>query len=123
MMREIVDHQYSSDFAPHIHSTLHAAKRRERFGNLLRWDSASLRNDERRHRVQDVMPSRGRQCKFSKHLSMMRDAKPHDFAIDDEVTRHPIIPSAEPVRFNPAESLFRRASQGRARIFRAPPDY
>src|SRR5258708_18323370 len=121
MMREIVDHQYSSDFAPHIHSTLHAAKRRERLGNLRGWDAASLRNDDRRHRIQDVMPARGGQRKFSKQLSMMRDHKPHDFAIDREVTGHPIVPSAQPVRFNRAKSLFRRASQAPTRIFRIVP--
>src|SRR5260370_18519840 len=98
MMREIVDHQYSSDLAPHIHSTLHAAKRRERLGNLRGRDAASLRNDERRHRVQDVMPARDRQRKFSKQLSMMPDAIPLDFTIDDEITLHPIVHSPETAR-------------------------
>jgi hypothetical protein len=50
-MREIVDHQYSPDFASHIHPALHTAKRRERLGDLLGWDAASLRNDECRHGV------------------------------------------------------------------------
>src|SRR5258708_26433145 len=108
MMRESVDHQYASDFAPHIHPTLHGAKRRERLGDLRGWDAASLRHDERRHGVQDVMPPRGRQRKFSKQLSMMRDAKPHDFAIDDEVAGHPIIPHLDTARFNPPDILFPR---------------
>jgi len=38
-------------FASHIHPALHTAKRRERLGDLLGWDAASLRNDECRHGV------------------------------------------------------------------------
>ena len=51
MMREIIHHQYSPDFTAHIHSTLHTAERRERFGNVPNWDSASLRNDNRSHGI------------------------------------------------------------------------
>src|SRR5260370_8377574 len=103
MMREIVDHQCSPDFASHIHPTLHTAKRRERLGDLLGWDAASLRDDERRHGVQDVMPSPRGQRKFSKRLPPMRHPKAHDFPIHPEPASHPIITALYSTPFTPTE--------------------
>src|SRR2546430_4074028 len=90
MMREIVDHQYSSDFAPQVHPTPHAAKGRERLGDCLGRDAATLSHDERCHGVQDVMPPRGGQRELPKQLSMMRDLKPHNLVINGAIARHPI---------------------------------
>src|SRR5436309_11800169 len=111
MMREIVDHQYSTDFVLHVHPTLNTAKGRERLGDCFGWDAAPLRHDERCHGVQDVMPPGGGQREFPKQHSMMRDLEPHGFAIDDEATRNPIITTIETVGFHRTESFFRRALQ------------
>src|SRR6266702_2009211 len=108
MVREIIDDQYSPDFALDVHSALDTAERRERCGNLIRGDSAPLGDDHRGHRVQNVMPSRRSQSEISEWLASVGDLEPHRSIFNGEIARHPVVFRAEPIRLDGAESLFHR---------------
>src|SRR5260370_27780790 len=105
MMREIIDYQYSSDFRLHIHSALHAAERRERFGYRIARDTAPLRNYNCRQGVQDVVPPSGGYRKFSKPFSPMLDPKPHGIALKGKAAPQPIISLRANLRLPPPKNL------------------
>src|SRR2546425_13039848 len=104
MMREVIDHQYSSDFAPHIHSTLHAAKCCERFSDVLGGNAATLRNNKCRHGGQGVVSSRGGCCKIPQMLAPPGHAEPHSFAHKSKSDCHPSNSRLRPLGFHPAKS-------------------
>src|SRR5216684_9409356 len=123
MMRKIVNHQYSPDFPLHVHSTLHAAKRRERLGNHLGADPAAICNRHRCHRVHRVVPPRRHQRKFPERFCTVSDTKSHLVAFHRKVARNPIVRGIKSVRLDRTQRFLSRMPQRGPRLVHISPDH
>src|SRR5258708_27469777 len=104
-MREIVHNQNASVFALHIHSTLHAAKRCQSFGQRVYADAAPMRHRDGCCRVQHVVPASGRQRKFTELLAAMEKAEARHFAIHHHLSGDPIVLRRKSIRLHWTESF------------------